>query len=71
MEGSIYILQFKNEGELEDIVLYLDRKKAMDSLRKKWQNRSIIEFKLEDGVAENATNIYTCNENGEITQFKI
>lgn len=68
---AIYILQFKNDGEIEDIVVYLNKQKAMDTLRKKWQNRSIIEFKLEDGVAENVTNIYTCNENGEITQFKI
>jgi hypothetical protein len=67
----VYILQFKSGGEMEDIAIYLDREKAINCLKTKWETRSILAYKLEDEVASELMYVYTCDETGKITQFKI
>lgn len=68
MEGSIYILQFKNGGEMEDMILYTDEIKAFAALRLSWNTKSLIEYKTINSVADRIKYIYSCSENGEITR---
>lgn len=56
---------------MEDIVIYLDRQKAMDALKARRETRSLLEYDLEDGVGKVLMYVYVCNENGQITKFKI
>lgn len=68
MEGSIYILQFKNGGELEDMILYTDENMAFEALRLNWKTKSLIEYQTFNFVAKQIKYIYTAHEHGEITQ---
>lgn len=67
---SIYILQFKSQGEMEDIVVYLDMDKAFNSLKLKWETRTLLEYSVMDGVSHRIIHMYVCDKDGNITQFK-
>lgn len=67
---SIYILQFKSQGEMEDIVIYLDTDKAFNSLKLKWETRTLLEYSVVDGVSDKIVYMYNCDKDGNIKQFK-
>jgi hypothetical protein len=70
MEGSIYIIQFKNGGEMEDIVIFTDRASAFDRLKLTWNTRNLLEYNFNDGIGCRIKCIYYSDEKGVITEYK-
>ena len=70
MEQSIYILQFKSGGELEDIIVYTDRDKAFEALKANWKNKSLLEYEVNNCVSEMFTYVHICSEDGVFTRYR-
>ena len=70
MEGSIYILQFQSEGEMEDIVIFTDKEIAFQRLKLKWESRNLLEYGFANGVGYGLKCIYYADEKGSITEYK-
>ena len=70
MEGSIYLLQFKNEGEMEDILIFTDRVAAFERLKLAWNTRNLLEYNFNDGIGFGIKCIYYSDEKGALTEYK-
>lgn len=46
MLQTFYILQFKNGGEFEDMIIYFDRELAFDKLKRSWASHFLFEYPI-------------------------